>query len=448
MPKPGTKRGGSSPSRGEGITFTNAHEEITARIVAHLEAAVARWARPWRTTGNGAPTMPSNATTGRRHSGINVLEPLGCRPEAWLCPRPVADLRPGPGGGGCVGRGERRVVHANVLRPKDGEDHARGPTPVATRVPLRVAPRGRLTQALRGVQRRAVRRHPCRARGAATSAARGRDRPVGPGAAGRQPGRPDDRWRPSLLRPLDRPRADAAACRLPRATGLVALRPARAGALDGVRIAPRPGPREPPPQPRLRARGADREDASAFASAPVGLAQTIRHADYIGGWIEPLQEDPEAVVRAASAASKACEFMLALDAETAALDQPEQGDAEAMNNNAIAHRGRQGPRWRWNPRRRRNLGQGPARGSRRRPRAAPASHVMVRLVPPSPRAGLRRHAAGGPKRLSGAGPPASVPWKPRGRGRLTFGPRCVAGPTDGGSRAGAPMAGGVGLPAA
>jgi antirestriction protein ArdC len=38
---------------------------------------------------------------------------------------------------------------------------------------------------------------------------------------------------------------------------------------------------------------------------------TVRHADYIGSWIEVLRENNRAVVRAASAASKAADFLLA-----------------------------------------------------------------------------------------------------------------------------------------
>jgi len=37
---------------------------------------------------------------------------------------------------------------------------------------------------------------------------------------------------------------------------------------------------------------------------------TVRHADYIGSWLEVLREDNRAVVRAASQASKAADFIL------------------------------------------------------------------------------------------------------------------------------------------
>jgi antirestriction protein ArdC len=37
----------------------------------------------------------------------------------------------------------------------------------------------------------------------------------------------------------------------------------------------------------------------------------VRHADYIGSWLDVLREDDRAVVRAASAASKAADYLLA-----------------------------------------------------------------------------------------------------------------------------------------
>ena len=38
---------------------------------------------------------------------------------------------------------------------------------------------------------------------------------------------------------------------------------------------------------------------------------TVRHADYIGSWLEVMREDNRAVVRAASQASKAADWLLA-----------------------------------------------------------------------------------------------------------------------------------------
>ena len=49
----------------------------------------------------------------------------------------------------------------------------------------------------------------------------------------------------------------------------------------------------------------------AFVSASLGIAPTVRHADYIGAWLAVLREDDRAVVRAASAAAKAADYLLA-----------------------------------------------------------------------------------------------------------------------------------------
>jgi antirestriction protein ArdC len=50
---------------------------------------------------------------------------------------------------------------------------------------------------------------------------------------------------------------------------------------------------------------------SAFVCATLGIVPTVRHADYIGSWLEVLREDDRAIVRAASAASKAADYLLA-----------------------------------------------------------------------------------------------------------------------------------------
>ncbi len=37
---------------------------------------------------------------------------------------------------------------------------------------------------------------------------------------------------------------------------------------------------------------------------------TVRHADYLGAWLDVLREDNRAIFRAASAASKAADWLL------------------------------------------------------------------------------------------------------------------------------------------
>jgi antirestriction protein ArdC len=41
----------------------------------------------------------------------------------------------------------------------------------------------------------------------------------------------------------------------------------------------------------------------------------VRHADYLGSWLEVLREDNRAIIRAANAASKAADYLLAFRGE-------------------------------------------------------------------------------------------------------------------------------------
>ena len=71
------------------------------------------------------------------------------------------------------------------------------------------------------------------------------------------------------------------------------------------------------------------ELCAAFTCATLGITPTVRHADYIGSWLEVLREDTRAVVRAASAASKAADYLLAFrpgfePASAAAFAEPER----------------------------------------------------------------------------------------------------------------------------
>jgi len=54
------------------------------------------------------------------------------------------------------------------------------------------------------------------------------------------------------------------------------------------------------------------EMAAAFSCASLGIVPTVRHSDYIGAWLEVLRADEKAIFRAASAASKATDYLLGL----------------------------------------------------------------------------------------------------------------------------------------
>ncbi len=64
------------------------------------------------------------------------------------------------------------------------------------------------------------------------------------------------------------------------------------------------------------------EMGSAFLCAALGIVPTVRHADYIGSWLEVLREDNRAIFRVASAATKAADWLLARhrDAQDARIE--------------------------------------------------------------------------------------------------------------------------------
>ena len=61
---------------------------------------------------------------------------------------------------------------------------------------------------------------------------------------------------------------------------------------------------------------------AAFLCASLGIVPTVRHADYIGSWLEVLRDDDRAIVRAASAASKAADYLLAFQADEDGPESP------------------------------------------------------------------------------------------------------------------------------
>lgn len=52
------------------------------------------------------------------------------------------------------------------------------------------------------------------------------------------------------------------------------------------------------------------EMSAAFCCASLGIVPTVRHADYIGSWLGLLRAENRAIVRAASQASKAADYLL------------------------------------------------------------------------------------------------------------------------------------------
>lgn len=99
---------------------TSLYQEITDKIIIELEAGRVPWVQPWGTAAAKASlTMPKNAATQRRYSGVNVLilwGPVigrGFSAQSWLTFRQALGL------GGNVRKGEKgtTVVYADRFTP-------------------------------------------------------------------------------------------------------------------------------------------------------------------------------------------------------------------------------------------------------------------------------------------------------------------------------------------
>jgi antirestriction protein ArdC len=97
------------------------YAEVSARIVAELEAGAAPWIKPWSAT-PGANT-PCNAMSNRPYSGCNVIllwmaQAVGYRSPRYLTFKQAMDL------GGHVRKGERgtKVYFVKQLEIRDGAD--------------------------------------------------------------------------------------------------------------------------------------------------------------------------------------------------------------------------------------------------------------------------------------------------------------------------------------
>jgi antirestriction protein ArdC len=285
---------------------TSLYQEITDKIIAELEAGRAPWVQPWGTAAAKATfAMPRNASTHRRYSGINVLILWGAVIERGFSSQSWLTFRQALGLGGNVRKGERgtTVVYADRFTPEDER--------------RRATETGEEAQAIPFLKRFTVFN------------------------AAQCEGLPDEMMAvaPPVETGLVLPQAEA----LIRATGIdFRIGGARAfysPTHDFVQVPPPQAYFEPINWHRTalhevsHASGAAHrlnrdlsgsfgskayareeliaEMASAFVCASLGIVPTVRHADYLGSWLEVLREDDRAIVRAASAASKAADYLLA-----------------------------------------------------------------------------------------------------------------------------------------
>ncbi|KAB2756673.1 MULTISPECIES: zincin-like metallopeptidase domain-containing protein [Brucella/Ochrobactrum group] len=296
-----------------GSDRTNLYDEITDKIIADLEAGRFPWVQPWGKAEAKAPLgLPNNASTGRAYSGINILILWGAvvqhgfPGQGWLTYRQAAAL------GGNVRKGEHgtTVVYADRFIPEDEKRRARET--------------GEEAQAIPFLKRFTVFN---------TAQCDGLPDDITVAAPPPPPG---------LIEPTVEALIKATAIDFRIGGDRAFYMPT----LDYVAV--------PPPQAYFEPINWHRtalheighasghhsrlnrdlsgsfgtrkyafeelvaEMSSAFCCASLGIVPTVRHADYIGSWLEVLREDNRAIVRAASQASKAADWILSFlpEAET------------------------------------------------------------------------------------------------------------------------------------
>lgn len=283
---------------------TSIYDDITARIVAELEAGIVPWARPWNASACGLG-LPENASTGKSYSGINILIlwdvvlTRGFGSQRWITFRQALSM------GGNVRKGEKgtTVCYADRFIPKAEAERARETGDAANAVPFlkrftvfNIEQCEGLPDSATGVA--PILREPEIVPAAeALIQASGADFRIGGGEAFYQWGEDYIRVPPqaAFFDQINYYRT----CfhELGHWTG----HPSRLGRdLMG----------------RFGSEGYAREElvaelASAFLCAKHSIQPTVRHADYIGNWLTILKNDSRAVFSAASMASKAADFLLA-----------------------------------------------------------------------------------------------------------------------------------------
>jgi antirestriction protein ArdC len=299
------------------------YQEITDKIIAELEAGRVPWVQPWGTSvAKASLAMPMNAATKRHYSGINVLILWGAVIErgfagqSWLTFRQALSL------GGHVRKSEKgtTIVYADRFVPDEERRRAERDGDEPEAIPFLKRFTVFNTDQCESLPADLATAPPSVPEGLilpqaeALIAATGADLRLGgerafysPGADFIQVPRPEAyfepiNWHRTALHEL----------------GHWSGHPSRlARDLSGSFGSKAYGREE------LCA-----EMASAFVCASLGIVPTVRHADYLGAWLEILKEDNRAIIRAASAASKAADYLLAFLPETAMSVDGATGDAE------------------------------------------------------------------------------------------------------------------------
>ena len=318
---------------------TSLYEDITNRIIGELEAGRLPWVQPWGSPSVSAPLgIPRNAATGRRYSGINVLILWGAvvqhgyAVQSWLTFRQALGL----GGNVRKGEGGTTVVYADRFVPDDERQRARYDGEAPRAIPFLKRFTVFNVEQCDGLPEDVAKNAPPTAaylilpQVEELIRATGADIRIGGDKAYYDVAGDFIRVPPpqAFFEPINWHR-----------TALHEL-----GHYAGIRLG----------RDLSGAFGTKKyaneeiicELSTSFVCATLGIVPTVRHVDYIASWAEVLQEDSRAIVRAASAASKAAEYLLTFlpDASLpkAPSEQHHQPSAPPEPRQGLRGRGRRG----------------------------------------------------------------------------------------------------------
>lgn len=309
------------------------YDEVTARIIAQLEEGRFPWVQPWASGaslhGAGfAPGLPRNALTARTYSGVNILilwsaaMDRGFPSQGWLTFRQALEA------GGHVRRGEQgtTVVYADRFTPEAEKEKARESGANAKSIAFlkrftvfNVAQCEGLRPDL-AVEPAALPARDIIPQAEALIAASGVDVRIGGDKAYYVPSHDFVQVPPqqAFFDPINfyRTCLHELTHAVGHASRLNRNLQNSFGSKDYARE-------------ELIA-----EMGSAFLCASLGIVPTVRHADYIGSWLDVLREDNRAIFRAAGAASKAADWLLSRYRDAAAAR--EEGGTDAPSAPAQA----------------------------------------------------------------------------------------------------------------
>ena len=281
------------------------YEEVTATIVAQLEAGVFPWVQPWSPATAGVG-LPRNTVSGRPYSGINILILWGAVIEGGYPLQDWLTFRQALAAGGCVRKGERgrTVFYADRFTPKGKSGHEQGNDAAEALRSIPFLKRFTVFNVAQcdGLPERfaapppLVRHQPHQA-AEALIALTGADVRIGGGDAYYSPIGDFVQVPPQAAFHQPQDFYDVALHELSHWTG-------HASRLDRDQK----GGHGTPAYAREELCA---ELSAAFLCAALGIAPSVRHADYLGHWLNVLRADNRAIFKAASQASKAAEYLLA-----------------------------------------------------------------------------------------------------------------------------------------